>query len=98
MVGLATKADRRAFALFQPALARSISTPGSIYQNLSATWGVLWLTHESFIEINSGSKFRRARFINFLKREGKKVNSPQQLLIFIKKLIGVLLLKALKRS
>ena len=97
MVGLASKADRRAFALFQPAFARSASIPGSIYQNLSATWGVLWLTHESFIEIHSGSKFRRARMINFLKREGKKVNSPLQLLIFIKKLIGVLLVKALKR-
>lgn len=98
MVGLATKQDRRAFAIFQPALARSISTPGLIYQNLSATWGVLWLTHESFIEIHSGSKFRRARLINFLKREGKKINSPRQLMIFIRKLIGVLLLKVLKRS
>ena len=98
MVGLASKTDRRAFAIFQPAFARSISIPGSIYQNLSATWGVLWLTHESFIEIHSGSKFRRARMINFLTREGKKVNSPLQLLIFIKKLTGVLLVKALKRS
>jgi hypothetical protein len=96
MVGLATKSDRRAFALFQPALARSISTPGSIYPNLSATFGVLWLTNESFIEINSGSKFRRARLINFLKREGKKVNSPQQLLVFTKKLFNVAIHKAFK--
>ena len=48
-------------------------------------------------ESHNGSKLRRARFINFLKREGKKVNSPIQLLIFIKKLIAVLLLKVLKR-
>lgn len=96
LVGLATKQDRRAFAVFQPALARSISMPGSIYQNLSATWGVLWLTHESFVAMHSGSKFRRARAVNFLKREGKKVNSPQQLLIFTKKLFSVLLHKALK--
>ncbi len=96
MVGLATKADRRAFALFQPALARSISTPGSIYQNISATWGVLWLTHESFTALNSGSKFRRVRLINFLKREGKKVNSPTQLLIFTKKLFNVAIHKTFK--
>ena len=96
LIGLVTQKDRRAFAVFQPALARAISRPGTIYKNLSATWGVLWLTNESFIAINSGSKFKYARVLAFLKREGKKVNSIKQLLTFLKKVLAILLHKVLK--
>lgn len=96
LVGLATQNDRRAFAVFQPALARSISMRGSIYKNISTTWGVVWMTNESFIALHSGSEFRFARALNFVKREGKKINSPRQLLIFVRKLLGVLIRKVLK--
>jgi hypothetical protein len=96
LLGVASKDDRRAFALFAPALARAARTKGNLYKNISSQWGVRWITEERFLELNQGKKSRVKRFGRYLKREGKKVNSPRQLLIFIKKLVSLVLRKVLK--
>jgi hypothetical protein len=96
LLGVANKDDRRAFALFAPALARAGRSKGNLYKNISQQWGVRWITEERFLEINQGKKSRIKRFGRYLKREGKKINSPRQLLIFIKKVISLLLRKVLK--
>ena len=96
LLGVANKDDRRAFALFAPALARAGRSKGNLYKNISQQWGVRWITEERFLEINQGKKSRIKRFGRYLKREGKKINSPRQLLIFIKKVISLVLRKVLK--
>ena len=96
LLGVASKEDRRAFALFAPALARAARTKGNLYKNISSQWGVRWITEERFLELNQGKKSRVKRFGRYLKREGKKVNSPRQLLIFIKKLVSLVLRKVSK--
>jgi GT2 family glycosyltransferase len=96
LLGVASKEDRRAFALFAPAFARAARTKGNLYKNISTQWGVRWITEERFLELNQGKKSRVKRFGRYLKREGKKVNSPRQLLIFIKKLVSLVLRKVLK--
>jgi hypothetical protein len=98
LVGVANKEDRRAFAIIAPALARAISGKGWIYSNIAACFGALWMTEENFQQINQGKHNRVARFLRYLKREGKKVNSPRQLVIFLKKLISLLLRKVSPRG
>ena len=97
LVGVVTAKDKRAFAVFQPALARARSIKGASYKNIESTWGVSWLTYETFVGMHSGKNFRTTRFINFLKREGKKINSPLQLLVFIKKILRILIRKIIKK-
>ena len=98
LVGVADKADRRAFALFGPALGRALTVDGSLYKSISRQWGVLWLSDDRFALINQGKHNRLRRFARYLKREGKKVNSPKQLLIFIKKIASLVLRKVLGRG
>lgn len=98
IVGVANKDDRRAFALFTPALARATRTQGRLYANIAAQFGLLWMTEESFERINHGKHNRLLRFARYLKREGKKINSPVQLLIFIKKISTLFLRKAFRRG
>lgn len=95
-LGVASREDRRAFIVLGPALARAERTKGNIYKNISTQWGVHWITDEKFLELNQGKKNRISRFGRYLKREGKKINSPGQLLIFIKKVISLILRKVLK--
>jgi hypothetical protein len=98
LLGVANKDDRRAFAIIAPALARARRTKGWVYSEIAASFGVVWMTHENFEQINQGKHNRLGRFLRYLKREGKKVNSPRQLLIFIKKLISLGLRKVLPRG
>jgi len=98
LVGVADKNDRRAFALFAPALARALTVEGSLYSSISHMWGVLWLSDDRFAALNQGKHNRLSRFGRYLKREGKKVNSPQQLLIFVKKVTSLVLRKVLGRG
>ncbi|CAB4591524.1 unannotated protein [freshwater metagenome] len=98
LVGVANKEDRRAFAIIAPALARAVRSKGWIYSDIAAYFGALWMTEESFQQINQGKHNRVARFLRYIKREGKKVNSPRQLLIFLKKLTSLLLRKVLPRG
>lgn len=98
LVGVADKSDRRAFALFGPALGRALTTDGSLYKSISRQWGVLWLSDDRFALINQGKHNRLRRFVRYIKREGKKVNSPKQLLIFIKKIASLIVRKALGRG
>lgn len=97
-VGVANKNDRRAFALFTPALSRATRTKGRLYANIAAQFGMVWMTEESFERINHGKHNRFLRFARYLKREGKKINSPVQLLIFIKKVVSLFIRKALRRG
>jgi GT2 family glycosyltransferase len=98
LVGVADKNDRRAFAVFAPALARALTVEGSLYSSISHMWGVLWLSDDRFSALNQGKHNRVRRFGRYLKREGKKVNSPKQLLIFVKKVTSLVLRKVLGRG
>jgi hypothetical protein len=98
LLGVANKDDRRAFALFAPALARAQRSKGWIYQKVAEQFGVEWITDEKFAQLNQGKHDRVARFLRYLKREGKKINSPRQLLIFIKKVASLFIRKALRRG
>ena len=98
LVGVADKNDRRAFAVFAPALARALTVEGSLYSSISHMWGVLWMSDDRFVALNQGKHNRLRRFGRYLKREGKKVNSPKQLLIFLKKVSSLLLRKVLGRG
>ena len=98
LVGVADKNDRRAFAVFAPALARALTVEGSLYSSISHMWGVLWLSDDRFAALNQGKHNRVRRFGRYLKREGKKVNSPKQLLIFLKKVTSLVLRKVLGRG
>ena len=98
LVGVADKNGRRAFAVFAPALARALTVEGSLYASISHMWGVLWLSDDRFAALNQGKQNRVRRFGRYLKREGKKVNSPTQLLIFIKKITSLILRKVLRRG
>ena len=98
LVGVADKNDRRAFAVFAPALARALTVEGSLYSSISHMWGVLWLSDDRFTALNQGKRNRLRRFGRYLKREGKKVNSPKQLLIFLKKVSSLISRKVLGRG
>ena len=98
LLGVANKDDRRAFAIFAPALARAQRSGGWVYKNIAEQFGVQWITYEKFLELNAGKHDRVARFMRYLKREGKKINSTRQLLIFIKKIASLFIRKALRRG
>ena len=98
LVGVANNADKRAFALYAPALARAHRTGGWIYQNIANQWEVRWLTHEKFIALYADKHNRFKRLLRFLKREIKKVKSFAELKIFVKKIIKILLKKVLGRG
>jgi GT2 family glycosyltransferase len=98
LVGVADKFDKRALALFAPALGRALESEGSLYRSISRQWGVLWMSDDQFAALNQGKHNRVRRFARYLKREGKKVNSPLQLVIFLKKIASLVLRKVLGRG
>ena len=98
LVGVADKLDKRALALFAPALGRALESEGSLYRSISRQWGVLWMSDDQFAALNQGKHNRVRRFARYLKREGKKVNSPLQLVIFLKKIASLVLRKVLGRG
>lgn len=98
MVGVANKEDKRAFAVIAPALARATRSSGRIYSSIASQFGLVWMTEESFARVNQGKHNRTLRFLRYIKREGKKINSPRQLFIFIKKITSLILRKALRRG
>ena len=95
-LGLANNQDRRAFVLINPALARARRTKGDTYVNIAAQFGVHWMTYEKFLEVYDGKKSTVARFARFVKREGKKINSPKQLALFLGKILKLFKRKILK--
>ena len=98
LVGVADKFDRRAFALIAPALGRALESDHSLYRSISSQWGVLWMNEDQLAVLNQGKHNRLRRFTRYLKREGKKINSPLQLVIFIKKFVSLVLRKVLGRG
>ena len=96
MLGLANNQDRRAFALISPALARAHRTKGDTYANIAEQFGVHWMTYEKFLEVYDGKKSTVARFNRFVKREGKKINSPKQFVLFIGKILKLVRRKIFK--
>jgi hypothetical protein len=97
-VGVVDAKDKRAFAVYGPALARAHRTGGWIYQLIAEQWGVQWLTHENFLNTYRDKHNRVKRPLRFLKREIKKIRSFSQFKIFIKKLIKIILRKVLHRG
>lgn len=98
MVGVANKDDHRAFALFAPALARAVETPGNTYANIASQFGLLWITEENFLKRTQGKDKRLRKIIRYLKREGKKINSLRQLTIFLKKSTMMVIRKIVRRG
>ena len=98
LVGVVNNEDKRAFALYAPALARAHRTGGWIYQNIAEQWEVRWLTHEKFTSLYADKHNRLKRLLRFLKREVKKVKSFAELKIFIKKIVKIILKKVLGRG
>jgi GT2 family glycosyltransferase len=96
LIGLANDQDRRAFALTTPALARAKRTKGDDYLNISEQFGVNWLTYEKFLQIYDGKNSTLSRAFRFMKREGKKINSPKQLALFLNKVMKLILRKIVK--
>jgi GT2 family glycosyltransferase len=86
LVGVVDKKDQRAFAVFAPALARAKKFAGPLYQNISELWGIEWLNDDQFMKLQRGKNTLLKHFFSFLKREGRKINSPRQLFIFLKTL------------
>jgi hypothetical protein len=56
------------------------------------------MSDDKFAALNQGKHNRVRRFGRYLKREGKKVNSPLQLVIFIKKITSLVMRKVLGRG
>jgi hypothetical protein len=56
------------------------------------------MSDDQFATLNQGKHNRVRRFARYLKREGKKVNSPLQLVIFLKKITSLVLRKVLGRG
>ena len=96
LFGLANNQDRRAFALINPALARARRTKGDTYTNIAEQFGLHWMTYEKFLEVYDGKRSLTARLSRFVKREGKKINSPKQLLIFVGKVLKLVKRKVIK--
>ena len=96
LLGLANNQDRRAFVLINPALARARRTKGDTYANIAEQFGLHWMTYEKFLEVYDGKRSIVARFTRFVKREGKKVNSPKQLALFVGKILKLVKRKVLK--
>jgi hypothetical protein len=98
IVGVANHQDRRAFAVFAPALARAHRTGGWIYQQISLQWGVRWLTHERFMALYANKHSLRKRLSRFFIREFKKIRSFSELKLFLRKIAKILLKKVLPRD
>ena len=54
------------------------------------------MTYEKFLEVYDGKRSLTARLSRFVKREGKKINSPKQLLIFVGKVLKLVKRKVIK--
>ncbi len=97
LLGLVNEQDKRAFAVLNSALARARRTKGDVYQNISEQFGMHWMIYNDNYEktyrklsADSGIKHTvTARGMRYLKRELRKVNSPKQLLAFIKKSLKI---------
>ena len=98
LVGVVDKKDQRAFAVFAPAIARATKFQGSVYQNISELWGIQWLNDDQFMKLQRGKNTLIKHFFSFLKREGKKINSPRQLLIFLKTLFTLIARELFRRD
>jgi hypothetical protein len=56
------------------------------------------MSDDQFAALNQGKHNRLRRFLRYLKREGKKINSLKQLFIFVRKVTSLFLRKALRRG
>ena len=97
-MGVVDKKDQRAMAVFAPALARAAKFQGAIYQNISELWGIQWLNDDQFMKLQRGKNTLIKHFFSFLKREGRKINSPRKLLIFLKTLSTLIARELFRRG
>ena len=93
LVGAADGQDRRAFAVFAPALARAQRMGGDLYKNISEVWGVRWFTSAEVNRLHEGRNKLFRTFRRYVKREAKKVRNPIDLLKFLGKVLGRILRK-----
>jgi hypothetical protein len=98
LVGVVDKKDQRAFAVFAPALARVTKFDGSLHQNISNLWGAQWLNDEQFAKVHRGKNTLIGHFFAFLKREGRKINSPRELMIFLNRLLRLISREIFRRG
>lgn len=98
LVGVVDKKDQRAFAVFAPALARATKLDGPLHQNISELWGIQWLNDDQFAKVQRGKNTLIGHFFSFLKREGRKINSPRQLFIFLKTLLRLIFREIFRRG
>ena len=98
LVGVVDKKDQRAFAVFAPALARATKLDGPLHQNISELWGIQWLNDDQFAKVQRGKNTLIGHFFSFLKREGRKINSPRQLFIFLKTLLRLISREIFRRG
>ncbi|CAB4869483.1 unannotated protein [freshwater metagenome] len=68
LIGLANKQDRRAFAVFAPALSRAQKMGGGLYKNISETWGIRWFTNDEVIRIYEEKVKLSKRIKRYIKR------------------------------
>jgi hypothetical protein len=69
-----------------------------LYRSIERQWGIRWMSDDQFAALNQGKHNRFRRFLRYLKREGKKINSLKQLFIFVRKVTSLFLRKALRRG
>ena len=85
LVGLADKQDRRAFAVFAPALSRAQKLGGPVYRNIAHSWGIRWFTSEEVNRIFAERSKPSKKAIRFLKTEIRKIKGPVSLIGFFAK-------------
>jgi hypothetical protein len=69
-----------------------------LHQNISELWGIQWLNDDQFAKVQRGKNTLIGHFFSFLKREGRKINSPRQLFIFLKTLLRLIFREIFRRG
>jgi GT2 family glycosyltransferase len=75
LVGFANNEDRRAFAVFAPALARARKAEGGLYKNISTLWGARWFTNDEIIRLYEDKTKFNKRLIRYIKNRIRKITS-----------------------
>lgn len=73
IIGFVNQQDRRAFAVFTPALARAKRSEGGLYENISKGWGVRWFTNEEIIRIYEDKTKFSKRLKRYIKNKFRKI-------------------------
>jgi GT2 family glycosyltransferase len=97
LIGFANQQDRRAFAVFAPALARAQKMDGGLYRNIADTWGIRWFTSDEIIRIYEEKVKPSKRAKRFIKSEVRKIKGPMTFLAFFARVTSRVLAKVASR-